>query len=197
MNKTDDKFTPLFNSELDDHLAIGEAIRGLIAPQFSRVLNAWVTCIKNGGKILLFGNGGSASQAQHLSTELVVRYSASRPPIAAVALTSDTSILTASANDLGYDQVFVRQIEALGRPGDLACGFSTSGGSPNVNLALQAALRCGLAVAGMTGGDGGDMAQIVEALIVVPSHSTARIQEMHLLLGHMLCCGLERELKYV
>ena len=161
------------------------------------MLNAWVTCINNGGKILLFGNGGSASQAQHLSTELVVRYSAARPPIAAVALTSDTSILTASANDLGYDQVFVRQIEALGRPGDLACGFSTSGRSPNVNLALKAALRCGLAVTGMTGGDGAEMAKIVEALIVVPSHSTARIQEMHLLLGHMLCFGLERELRYV
>ena len=197
MNKIDDKLTPLFDSELEDHLAVGEAMRGLIAPPFSRVLNAWVTCINNGGKILLFGNGGSASQAQHLSTELVVRYSAIRPPIAAIALTSDSSILTASANDLGYDQVFVRQIEALGRPGDLACGFSTSGRSPNVNLALQAALQCGLAVAGMTGGDGGEMAQIVEALIVVPSQTTARIQEMHLLLGHMLCCELEREFKYV
>jgi D-sedoheptulose 7-phosphate isomerase len=193
MTRTD---VSLFDFELEEHLSVGEAMRGPIARQFSRVLYAWVTCIKNGGKILLFGNGGSASQAQHLSTELVVRYRANRPPIAAIALTSDTSILTGSANDLGYDQVFVRQIEALGQPGDLACGFSTSGQSPNVNLALRAALRGGLAVSGMTGGDGGEMAQIVEALLVIPSHSTARIQEMHLLLGHILCCGLERELRY-
>jgi D-sedoheptulose 7-phosphate isomerase len=195
MNEAHDAIAELFASELEEHLAVARAAREVTEAQFKRVLKAWITCIKSRGKILLFGNGGSASQAQHLSTELVVRYGTNRSPIAAVALTSDTGILTGSANDLGYDQVFARQIEALGRPGDLACGFSTSGRSPNVNLALRAALQYGLAVAGMTGGDGGEMAHIVEALIVIPSRSTARIQEMHLLLGHMLCLGLERELK--
>jgi D-sedoheptulose 7-phosphate isomerase len=187
----------LFAAELEEHCAVARAAREKTEAQFKLVLQAWIKCIKNRGKILLFGNGGSASQAEHLSTELVVRYGDNRPPIAAIALTSNTAILTGSSNDLGYDQVFARQIEALGRPGDLACGFSTSGRSPNVNLALRAALQCGLAVAGMTGGDGGEMAQIVEALIVIPSRNTARIQEMHLVLGHMLCLGLERELKYV
>jgi D-sedoheptulose 7-phosphate isomerase len=196
MTRADDSRAELFASEFEEQFAVAKSSRELAEAQFNLVLDAWIKCIKDGGKILFFGNGGSATQAQHLSTELVVRYRTDRPAISAVALTTDTGVLTAGANDFGYEQVFARQIEALGRNGDLACAFSTSGSSPSVNIGLRRAREQGLAVTGMTGGDGGEMAKIVDALIIVPSRSTARIQEMHLLFGHMLCLGLERELKY-
>ena len=150
--------------------------------------------IKGGGKILLFGNGGSAADAQHLATELVVRYKADRAPIAALALTTDSSALTAIGNDLGFDQLFARQVAALGRPGDVALGISTSGRSRNVVLGLEAARDGGLVAAALSGNDGGLLRGLADPLLVVPSRTTARIQEMHIMLGQMLCGALEIEL---
>ena len=128
-------------SELTDHLAVAAATRVALGAPFARLLDLAVAAIQGGGKILFFGNGGSAADAQHLATELAVRYVADRAPIAAIALTTDTSALTAIGNDLGFEQLFTRQVAALGRPGDLAVGISTSGRSRNVLLGLAEALR--------------------------------------------------------
>jgi D-sedoheptulose 7-phosphate isomerase len=147
--------------------------------------------------VLLFGNGGSAADAQHIAAELVIRYKADRLPIAAIALTTDTSALTAGGNDMGFESIFSRQIEALGRPRDVAVGISTSGNSPNVLKALRQAKAMGLHTVGLAGGSGGRMAELCDALISVPSDVTARIQEMHILVGHILCKTLERRLGLV
>lgn len=184
-------------SEFDELAAVAAATRIRTADAFTRTLQAWIDCVQGGGKILFFGNGGSAAQAQHLSAELIVRYRDDRRSIAGITLTADTSILTAGGNDYGFEQVFSRQIEGLGRPGDLAFGFSTSGKSSNVNKALIVAKDMGLRLGGMCGRDGGEMAALVPDLIIVPSSTTSRIQEMHLTLGHMLCVGLERALNLV
>ena len=150
-----------------------------------------------GGKLMLFGNGGSAADAQHLATELTVRYKTDRAAIAAVALTTDTSALTAAGNDLGFDMIFARQIEALGRPGDVVIAISTSGKSRNVIAALRQAKAMKLVTAALGGKGGGDLAGLADHLLVVPSDTTARIQEMHITLGQMLCGALEIELGLV
>jgi D-sedoheptulose 7-phosphate isomerase len=147
--------------------------------------------LRDGGKVLTFGNGGSAADAQHFAAELVGRYLKDRPAWPAIALTTDTSILTAVANDLGYDAVFRRQIEALGRKGDVAIGISTSGRSPSVVTALAKAREMGLVTIGMTGQGGGKLAGRVDFLIDVPSPSTPRIQEVHGLVIHVLCAIVE------
>ncbi len=183
-----------FAAEVTEHLDMTAACREALAAPFVAMLRAWSTCLSRGGKILLFGNGGSAADAQHLATELVVRYRSDRAAMAALALTTDTSALTAGGNDLGFEQVFARQIEALGRPGDVAVGLSTSGRSPNVTAALRAAREGGLVATALTGGDGGDLIELADPILIVPSRDTARIQEMHILLGHMLCGALEHEL---
>ncbi len=143
--------------------------------------------LKRGGKILLFGNGGSAADAQHLAAEFVNRFQIERPPLAALALTTDTSILTSIANDYDFLEVFAKQIKALGRPGDAALGLSTSGNSGNVVKALEAARQLGLATLALSGGDGGPVAAAADLAIVVPSRNTARIQEVHITIGHVLC----------
>jgi D-sedoheptulose 7-phosphate isomerase len=153
--------------------------------------------VRQGGKLLFFGNGGSAADAQHIAAELVVRYKSDRKAIAAIALTTDTSTLTACGNDLGFDAIFERQIEALGRPGDVAIGISTSGKSPNVLRGLRQARNGGLKTVGVAGGTGGDMGTICDSMITVPSTVTARIQEMHITIGHMLCVALETRLGLV
>ncbi len=187
----------LFEREFEEHMAVAAATRAALGAGFRRMLDAWLACIRGGGKIMLFGNGGSAGDAQHLATELTIRYSMDRAPIAAIALTTDTSALTAAGNDLGFERIFARQVEALGRPGDLALGITTSGRSPNVVLALQTARRMGLAAAALSGGDGGKLPGLADPLLIVPSRTTARIQEMHIALGQMLCAGLEQELGLV
>ncbi len=161
---------------------------------FSRVLDACTNAIKSGNKIMLFGNGGSASDAQHLATELTVRFIENRKPIAAIALTTDTSTLTAAGNDFGFEYIFSRQIEALGQAGDVAIAISTSGKSPNIIKALEMARSKDIVTIGMSGRDGGLMPALCDEMLIVPSDITARIQEMHILLGHMLCGGLERKL---
>jgi D-sedoheptulose 7-phosphate isomerase len=177
--------------EADEHRADFEAfMRGLHDP-FAKMLALWHSSIRQGGKLLVFGNGGSAGNAQHIAAELVIRYETNRAAVAAVALTADSSILTAAGNDLGFDSVFSRQIAALGRPRDVAVGISTSGRSPNVLAALREARARGLHTTGLIGRDGGAMRELCDVAIIVPSKVTARIQEMHLVVTHMLCKALE------
>ena len=147
---------------------------------------ACVSCIKNGGKVLLAGNGGSAADAQHIAAEFVSRFAFDRPGLAAVALTTDTSILTAIGNDYGYEKLFARQLQALGNKGDVFIAYSTSGRSPNILLALQEARARGLTCIGLTGNRGGPMADACDYCLAVPSSDTPKIQEGHLVLGHIL-----------
>lgn len=183
-----------FAAELDEHAAAVQAVRASLLAPFCRLVGACVSSVRGGGKIVLFGNGGSAADAQHLATELCVRYCAERPPIPALALTTDTSALTAIGNDLGFARLFARQVEALCRRGDVCIGISTSGESENVLAGLAAARRQGCVAAGLAGRDGGRMVGLAEPLLIVPSRSTPRIQELHITLGHLLCAALEAEL---
>ena len=150
--------------------------------------------LRNGHKVLFFGNGGSAADAQHLAAELVGRFGPNRSPLPAISLATDTSILTAVGNDYGYDTVFARQIEALGQSGDIAIAISTSGNSPSVLAAIDVARSKGLFTIGFTGETGGKMKDRVEVLFRVPSRETPRIQETHVMLGHILCELVDREL---
>jgi phosphoheptose isomerase len=142
---------------------------------------------ERGGKLLIFGNGGSAADAQHMAAELVNRFQRERGAIAAVALTTDTSILTSIANDYSFDRAFVRQVEALGRPGDVVMGITTSGASPSVVQALEAARSRGLGTIALTGRDGGAAGRVADVHINVPAGTTARIQEVHATLIHAIC----------
>lgn len=169
--------------------------KGAVSAAFGALAEACTRSLENGGKILFFGNGGSAADAQHLAAELVIRYRVNGRALAALALTTDTSTLTACANDFSYDDIFSRQIEALARPGDVAIGISTSGNSPNVLKALEAARAMGCVAAALAGRDGGKLKGLADPLIVVPSPVTARIQEMHILIGHALCDVLEQRLR--
>lgn len=186
-----------FQSEFDQHDAVVRATRAVLGEPFARLVAACVGSLRTGGKILFFGNGGSAGDAQHLATELAGRYVTDRAAIAALALTTDTSLLTAIGNDFGFERLFARQIEALGRPDDVAIGISTSGNSPNVIAGLEQARAMGLVAAGFGGRDGGRMVGRADPLLVVPSEVTARIQEMHITLGQMLCGAIEIELGLV
>ena len=183
-----------YNEEFTEHLSVAEATQPALKKAFSQLLNLSAEIIRNNGKLMFFGNGGSASDAQHLATELTIRYKQNRPAIAAIALTTDTSALTAIGNDLGFEHLFSRQIEALGRPGDLAIGISTTGNSPNVLRALESAISLKINTVALTGCDGGKLHGLADPLLIVPSKTTARIQEMHILLGQMLCGALEIEL---
>jgi D-sedoheptulose 7-phosphate isomerase len=153
-----------------------------------------VSSLNSGNKILLFGNGGSAADAQHIAAEFVGRFGFDRPPLAALALTVDTSCITAVANDRGFDQIFVRQIEAVARPGDVAIGISTSGNSPNVISGILAAKKILVHTIGLTGESGGKLRSAVDHCICAPSSETPRIQECHNLIGHILSDLVEREL---
>jgi D-sedoheptulose 7-phosphate isomerase len=157
------------------------------AEQVAAAAQVLADTLKRGGKILLFGNGGSAADAQHLAAEFVNRFQIERPPLAALALTTDTSILTSIANDYDFLEVFAKQVRALGRPGDAALGFSTSGHSGNVVRALEVAREMGLKTLALSGRDGGPVAAAAELAIVVPSWSTPRVQEVHITIGHVLC----------
>ncbi len=153
-----------------------------------------MACYRQGGKILLAGNGGSAADAQHIAAELVGRYAFERPALNALALTTDTSALTAIGNDYGYEKIFSRQIEGVGNHGDLFIGISTSGNSQNVLNALHTARTQGITTVALVGRDGGAMASMADIALIVPSRETPRIQEAHILMGHILCDMIEREL---
>ena len=149
------------------------------------------SCIASGNKVLIFGNGGSAADAQHLAAEFVNRFQIERPPLAAIALTTDTSILTSIGNDYHFDDIFSKQVEALGRQGDIAWGISTSGNSANVIRAIKAAKKIGMSTIGMTG-RAGELAACVDFVFAVASDTTATIQESHITVGHILCDLVDR-----
>ena len=178
-------------AEFAEHAAVMERTRVALAEPFSKLLSRCLEALHQGGKILFFGNGGSAADAQHLATELAVRFKTTRKAIAAIALGTDAAMLTAVGNDLGFEEIFARQIEALGRPGDVALAMTTSGKSANILRALRTARRLGLIAAALGGKGGGDLAGLADPMLVVPSDVTARIQEMHVLLGHALCEAIE------
>ena len=183
-----------FGEQLAEHSALVAEVKRVLEKPFCALVTVCARALESGNKLLFFGNGGSAADAQHLATELTVRYISNRRAISAIALTTDTSALTAIGNDFGFDRLFSRQIEALGRPGDVAIGITTSGKSPNIVSALREAKKMGLVAAALGGKGGGDLVGLADPLLVVPSRTTARIQEMHITLGQMLCGAIEIEL---
>jgi D-sedoheptulose 7-phosphate isomerase len=165
------------------------------AEAITAIADRYEAALRGGGTLFFAGNGGSAADAQHIATEYVVRYQSQRPALRAVALTTDTSLLTACANDMGFDEVFARQIEALARPGDLVVLHSTSGESPNVVRAAQAAKARGVGVIAFLGKTGGALKDLADLALVIPSEDTARIQELHLAIEHVICEWMEERLK--
>lgn len=166
----------------------------LLITNLEEITKASVACLKNGGKILLAGNGGSAADAQHIAAELVSRFEFDRPGLPAIALTTDTSILTAIGNDYGYEKLFARQVQALGNKGDIFIGYSTSGRSKNILNALEESRRKGLISIGFGGDAGGLLPNLCDHLLLVPAQTTPKIQEGHLILGHILCGLIESSL---
>ncbi len=182
--------TPSFLAALARHRQVFDTVEQYAA-QSQQLLEAVVACLKAGGKVVWMGNGGSAADSQHLAAEFMVRYKAERGPLASIALTTDTSILTAHANDYHFDTVFERQVRGLVRAGDVVIGLTTSGKSPNINLALKAANELGAYTVALTGRDGGLVKDIAQLPIIVQNDETARIQEVHMFIGHWLCEALD------
>jgi D-sedoheptulose 7-phosphate isomerase len=178
-----DSIRKAVNESLELKRAFFQTNEQLIAQVAHEICSAF----EQNRKVLLFGNGGSAADAQHIAAEWVGRFQRERKPLAAIALTTDTSILTAIGNDYGFDQVFLRQVKALGQKGDIAIAISTSGNSPNVLLAADAAREMGMITVGLTGRDGGKLGSSVQYHLNVPHALSARIQEVHIMVGHLLC----------
>lgn len=178
--------------ELNRHRQTIEQVISSMVPQIEQGCALITKTIQAGGKVLLAGNGGSAADAQHIAAELTGRYFKERKALPAIALTVDTSALTAISNDYGFERVFERQIEAFAKPGDLFIGISTSGNSINVLNALRAARAAGCTTIGLSGNDGGKMNQLCDLNLVVPDKVTARIQEMHILIGHIFCKAVDQ-----
>jgi D-sedoheptulose 7-phosphate isomerase len=175
---------------LNRHQALFETMEAY-HQESMQLLEACRSTLDAGGKVLWFGNGGSAADAQHLAAEFVVRYKLERGPLAAIALTTDTSILTAHSNDYHFDTVFERQVQALCKPEDLVIGLTTSGTSANINLALEAANKIGAYTVAFTGRDGGKVKEIAQLPIIIRNDETARIQEAHMFIGHWLCEAID------
>lgn len=180
------------SAALAEHQAVMNKLNALL-PQISAVADEMRACIARGGKILLMGNGGSAADSQHIAAEIVGRYKKERKGLPAIALTTDTSILTSVGNDYGYEYIFSRQIEALCSPQDLVIGLTTSGNSPNVVRGIETAKQIGATTVGMTGGNGGKLAALCDHNLIMPSNDTPRIQEAHIFIGHSLCDLLEAD----
>ncbi len=180
----------IFRDSIAEHLQVVGALAGQ-QTELEAIARAMTATLRGGGKILWCGNGGSAGDSQHLAAEIVGRFRRERRGLASMALTTDTSILTSVANDYGYEAVFSRQVEALGAPGDLLVGISTSGNSANVLAALEAARSQGLVTVAFTGAGGGKLGALADHLLAIGSRETARIQEAHILVGHMLCDWIE------
>lgn len=177
-----------------DSIALQERVLAGHASTIAAMAEALAACLRAGGKVLLAGNGGSAADAQHLAAELVNRFLQERPALPAIALTTDTSVLTATANDRAFEEVFSRQVEALGRPGDVLFLLSTSGRSPNLHRAVTAGRARRMVVLALLGGDGGGLAPLCDLALVVPSALSPRAQEVHILVGHILCEAVEQAL---
>jgi len=186
-----------WKSEFLEHTATMIATSQNLEKEFIKLIEQSTRAVQDGKKVLFFGNGGSASDSQHLATELTCRYKKDRAAIPAIALTTDTSALTACGNDFGYESVFARQVEALGIKGDICIGISTSGTSKNVVKGLEVAKEKGLITVGFTGETGGVMNDLCDIIFRVPSKTTARIQEMHITIGQMFCGALEQNLGLV
>ena len=181
-----------FQRSLAEHRAALEAVTGM-APDILRAAERIAQALRQGGRIFACGNGGSAADAQHFAAELTGRFERERRGLAGIALTTDTSALTAIGNDYGFEAIFARQLEALGRPGDVLLALSTSGNSPNVLCAVEAARKQEITTIGLLGRDGGALAAQVDQALVVPVARTARIQEMHILILHLLCEAIDAE----
>lgn len=178
--------TSLFGRSLRVHLDLASSL-ALLEPAVETLGARLVQCLQAGGKIFWMGNGGSAADSQHLASEIVGRFQKDRKGLPSIALTTDTSILTSVGNDYGFEQIFSRQIEALCRSDDVVVGISTSGNSPNVVAAIEVARDIGAYTVALTGEGGGRLGLLVDSLIAVPSRDTPRVQECHILLGHILC----------
>jgi D-sedoheptulose 7-phosphate isomerase len=183
----------LFRQNLDAHLALFSSLH-MLEPAVRGAGEQVASCLRSGGKLMLCGNGGSAADSQHIAAEFTGRFIHDRRPLAAMALSTDTSALTCIANDYSFDEVFARHVEALGRAGDCLLAISTSGNSPNVIRAAEVAKRAGMVVIGLLGRDGGRLASLCDLPIVVPENSTARIQEAHIFIGHTICGLTEQAL---
>ncbi|MGH7493000.1 MAG: D-sedoheptulose-7-phosphate isomerase [bacterium] len=193
MSLASDGFREVFMAELEDSIQVK---RQVIAEQLAplvEIVRLLLLAVREGNKIILFGNGGSAADSQHIAAELVSRFRRDREALPAIALTTDTSILTSVGNDYSFDEVFARQIAALGRRGDVAFALSTSGNSPNVLKAVKKAKEKGLATVGFTGQQGGHLKDSADICFRVPSQNTARIQEAHITAAHVMCEIIERE----
>ena len=178
------------SAALTQHQEVMEKLTALL-PDISAVADELRACMARGGKILLMGNGGSAADSQHIAAEIVGRYKKERRGMPAIALTTDTSILTSVGNDYGYDYIFARQVEALCTPLDVVIGITTSGNSANVVRGIETAREIGATTVGMTGGNGGILAKLCDHNLIMPSSDTPRIQEAHIFIGHSLCDLLE------
>ena len=177
----------LINQTIAEHTVTVAKFEEACSPVIDAMGQRVVDCLEKGGKVCFFGNGGSAADAQHFAAEFVVRFTTNRKGLSAIAFTTDSSILTACANDFGFELVFARQVEALCGPDDIVVGISTSGDSPNVVRALEFAREQGIATFAFTGEGGGQCAAVADQLLAVPSAVTARVQECHLIAGHLIC----------
>ena len=193
MTKQDSMSREIAN-RLEESAQVKKAVAKSMVSEIGRMVNFILTAYKAGGKAVLFGNGGSAADAQHIACELVGRFMLKRQAFPAIALTSNTSTLTAVANDYGYETVFSRQVEALVNEKDIVIGISTSGDSPNVVEAIEMAKGKGAKTIGLTGGSGGKLAKVADVALIVPSDITPRIQEAHITIGHIVCELVEKEL---
>jgi D-sedoheptulose 7-phosphate isomerase len=185
----------IIDKNFNEHYSTLELVNDKLDEIIELVGKQLAVSLSNGGTLFWCGNGGSAADSQHLAAELVGRFKKNRQALRSVALTTDTSVLTCVANDYSYNDIFSRQIEALGRSGDVLVGISTSGNSDNVIQALKTAKEMGLVTIAMLGKDGGMTKKLVDHSLIIPSNSTARIQEMHILIGHILCEIIEKELQ--
>ncbi len=185
----------IIENEFNEHLKTAQATLEYIATPLEVAANLCIDSLQKGGKILIFGNGGSAADAQHIAAEMVGRYKVERKGLAAIALTTDTSALTSIGNDYGYSHVFDRQVEALANEADVAIGISTGGSSDNVISALRLAKEMGCKTIGFSGRDGGDMNTLCDINLVVPAEDTPRIQEMHIVIGHTICHLIDQVFK--
>ncbi|PIP20651.1 MAG: phosphoheptose isomerase [Candidatus Omnitrophica bacterium CG23_combo_of_CG06-09_8_20_14_all_40_11] len=177
-----------------ESIQVKEELLRINVSRIKDIADLMIECLKKNGKVLLFGNGGSASDSQHIAAEFVGRFKKDRSALAAIALTTNTSVLTSLANDYGYEVVFAKQIEALGQKNDIAVGISTSGKAKNVALGIKQAKKMGIKTVALTGGDGGELAKLADTSLVVPSSVTARIQEAHITIGHIICELVEQAL---
>ena len=184
----------IIEDELKENILTKQKLLSECVPTIEKIGDILAEALRSGHKILFCGNGGSAADAQHLAAELVGRFCQERQALPAIALTTDTSILTCLGNDYGYDKVFSRQVEALGRPGDVLVGITTSGNSANVLEAVRSAHTKGMITIALTGRNGGKVSRLVHASLIVPSSNTQRIQESHITVGHILCSLIEEAL---